>query len=140
MIYFQSDLLPGILLLYSLHTHTNVIIYLRPPHKWAPGHEGEKGPVTLGNSAVCRHIRSKEHNPEELFFKILESEPDRGKREYKEAIAIRVMQPTLNEDEGKKYIPHIYDRLLKTTKYEAATPYKKFKKDFIKTCEEYNKK
>ena len=50
------------------------------------------------------------------------------------------MQPTLNEDEGKKYIPHIYDRLLKTTKYEAATPYKKFKKDFIKTCEEYNKK
>ena len=103
-------------------------------------HEGEKGPVTLGNSAVCRHIRSEEHNPEELFFKILESEPDRRKREYKEAIAIRVMQPTLNEDEGKKYIPHIYDRLLKTTKYEAATPYKKFKKDFIKTCEEYNKK
>ena len=104
-------------------------------------HEGEKGPLTLGNSAVCRHIRSKEHNKEELFFKIMESEPDRRKREYKEAIAIRVMKPTLNEDEGKiKYFPHIYDRLFKTPQYEAATPYKKFKQEFIKKCEENNTK
>ena len=48
----------------------------------------------------------------------MESEPDRRKREYKEAIAIRVMKPTVNEDEGKiKYFPHIYDRLFKTPQY-----------------------
>ena len=71
----------------------------------------------------------------------MESEPDRRKREYKEAIAIRLMKPTLNEDEGKiMYFHHIYDRLLKTPQYEAATPYKKFKQEFIKICEENNTK
>ena len=62
-------------------------------------------------SVVKRHIRSTEHEVGDMTYSVIEYEPDWEKRLYKEAIAIRTLKPSLNEDPGKRHILYIYDNL-----------------------------
>ena len=73
-------------------------------------------------SVVKRHIRSTEHEVGDMTCSVLEYEPDWEKRLFKEAIAIRTLKPSLNEDPGKRYLPHIYDNLFNTDAYKKAHP------------------
>ena len=88
-------------------------------------HEGSKDSLTDPNSeksAVKRHTRSVEHEPGDMTCSVLEYEPDWQKRLYKEAIAIRTLKPSLNEDPGKRTIPHIYDNLFQSDAYKKSHP------------------
>ena len=88
-------------------------------------HAGKKESLTdpqSEKSVVKRHIRSTEHEVGDMTCSVLEYEPDWEKRLFKEAIAIRTLKPSLNEDHGKRHIPHIYDNLFNTDAYKKAHP------------------
>ena len=88
-------------------------------------HEGKKEPLTdpqSEKSVVKRHIRSTEHEAGDMTYSVIEYEPDWEKRLFKEAIAIRTLKPSLNEDPGKRHIPYIYDNLFKSDAYKKAHP------------------
>ena len=68
-----------------------------------------------------RRIRSTEHEVGDMTCNVLEYEPDCEKRLFKEAIAIRTLKPSLNEDPVKRQIPHIYN-LFNTDAYKKAHP------------------
>ena len=57
-----------------------------------------------------------------MTYSVIEYEPDWEKRLFKEAIAIRTLKPSLNEDPGKRHIPYIYDNLFKSDAYKKAHP------------------
>ncbi len=68
------------------------------------------------NSALKRHHLDTNHpivNPEDDNIKIVGSESNAFKRKVKEALFIKVNNPSLNQNIGKFNIPPIYDQLLK---------------------------
>ena len=89
-------------------------------------HEGKKESLTdpqHEKSVVKRHIRSVDHiTTGDMTCSIIEYEPDWEKRLFKEAIAIRTLKPSLNEDQGKRHIPHIYDNLFISEPYKRSHP------------------
>ena len=83
-------------------------------------HQGKKQPLSEGNTAVSKHLIGTPYQTDNITYQILGYDTDKDKRLYKEAIHIRCNNPTLNEDPGKKFIPHIYDNLFKTNNYKKA--------------------
>ena len=68
------------------------------------------------NSALKRHHLDTDHpivNPDDDNIKIVGSESNAFKRKVKEALFIKVNNPSLNQNIGKFNIPPIYDQLLK---------------------------
>ena len=67
---------------------------------------------------MSAHVTNEEHDRNELFYEIVDQDDDWVNRGYKEAIAIKNLKPNLNEDEGRVYIPHIYDQIFRTSEYK----------------------
>ena len=80
--------------------------------------EGKQNFVTEGATVVSAHVAHEAHNLEDMFYEIVDQDDDWLSRGYKEAIAIKNLKPDLNEDEGRCYIPHIYNQLFRTSKYK----------------------
>ena len=90
-------------------------------------HAGKKESLTdpqSEKSVVKRHIRSTEHEVGDMTYSVIEYEPDWEKRLFKEAIAIRTLKPSLNEDPGKRHIPYmiIYLNLMPIKKHIRSIP------------------
>ena len=97
----------------------------KPKVDYKQMHEGKKESLVdpqLEKSVVKRHIRSVDHMVGDMSCSILEYEPEWEKRLFKEAIAIRTLKPSLNEDQGKRHIPHIYDNLFNSEPYKRSHP------------------
>ena len=67
---------------------------------------------------VSAHVAHEAHRLDDMFYEIVDQDDDWTSRGYKEAIAIKNLKPDLNEDEGRCYIPHIYDNLFRTSNYK----------------------
>ena len=80
--------------------------------------EGKQKFVTEGSTVVSAHVAHEAHRLDDMFFEIIDQDDDWTSRGYKEAIAIRNLKPDLNEDEGRCYVPRIYDRLFRTSNYK----------------------
>jgi len=68
--------------------------------------------LTEGNTAVSKHMALFDHKKEDIEFNIIDYENHRYKRWIKEALAIREVNPDLNDDTSTQFfIPHIYSLL-----------------------------
>ena len=71
-------------------------------------HTGSNIAITTGSTVVSEHMALNDHEEGDIDIKILGFENNWYKRTTKEAIAIKRIKPTLNEDEGR-YISPIFD-------------------------------
>ena len=88
--------------------------------------EGKHQFLTEGSTVVSAHVANEAHRLEDMFFEIVDQDDDWLNRGYKEAIAIKNLKPDLNEDEGRCYIPPIYDQIFRTAKYKNSLRRSKF--------------
>ena len=82
-----------------------------PRIDYAAMHKGTDQHITLGNTQVSEHIATQDHNNKEVTITPLGYEANWRKRVFKEALAIKELKPNLNADEGKVYIPAIYQNI-----------------------------
>ena len=76
--------------------------------------KGEDLPLTEGSTEFSKHVASNHHEKSDLQFTILCTDDNWFNRGVKEAIAIRKIQPTLNQDEGRHHLPKMYDKLIRS--------------------------
>ena len=76
---------------------------------------GSNQQLTLGNTEFSAHVASDTHNKEDLQFQILCTDEDWFQRGVKEAIAIRKLQPTLNQDEGRFHLSAMYTKFIRSS-------------------------
>ena len=79
--------------------------------------EGKQQFLTEGSTEVSAHVAQEAHRTDDMFYEIIDQDDDWTSRGYKEAIAIKMLKPDLNEDKGRCYIPPIYDTLFRTRSY-----------------------
>ena len=80
--------------------------------------EGKHRFTTEGTTVMSAHVTNEGHDRTDLFYEIIDQDDNWVNRGYKEAIAIKNLKPNLNEDEGRAYIPHIYDQIFRTSNYK----------------------
>ena len=68
--------------------------------------------LTLGNTEFSAHVASDRHNKDDLQFKLITTDDDWFQRGVKEAIAIRQLKPTLNQDDGRFHLSAMYNKFL----------------------------
>ena len=88
--------------------------------------EGKQQFITEGSTEVSAHVAHEAHRPDDMFYEIVDQDDDWTNRGYKEAIAIKMLKPDLNEDEGRSYIPPIYNNLFRTRSYRDTVRPSKF--------------
>ena len=71
-------------------------------------HSGSNIAITTGSTVVSEHMALNDHEEGDIDIKILGFESNWYKRTTKEAIAIKRIKPTLNEDEGRYISPIFY--------------------------------
>ena len=74
--------------------------------------KGEDLPLTEGSTEFSKHVANNHHKKSDLQFTILCTDDNWFNRGVKEAIAIRKIRPTLNQDEGRHHLPKMYDKLI----------------------------
>ena len=74
--------------------------------------EGEKYIENAGTSEVAKHMMDHAHCAEDMELQILGYERNWKKRGIKEAINIRRLAPTLNQDKGRHNIGAIWNHLI----------------------------
>ena len=72
---------------------------------------GEDQPLTPGSTPVSAHGAAEDHSKNDMEIKIIARENDWWRRGVKEALKIRELDPSLNEDEGRFHISPIYQLL-----------------------------
>jgi len=60
-------------------------------------------------------VASDVHEKEDLQFQVLCTDENWFQRGVKEAIAIRKLQPTLNQDEGRYHLSAMYTKFIRTS-------------------------
>ena len=85
------------------------------PVDYAVVHHGTNQKLSLGNTEFSAHVASDTHNKEDLESTILCTEENWYKRGIKEAIAIRKLKPSLNQDEGRYHLSSMYNKLIETS-------------------------
>ena len=75
-------------------------------------HNNSEQQLTEGNTEFSAHVASDTHKKEDLQFTVLCTEEDWFKRGVKEAIAIRKLKPTLNQDDGRYHLPAMYNKFI----------------------------
>ena len=68
--------------------------------------------LTIGNTEPSRHFVEYEHDDDDLTITSRDYSQNHYHRTLKEAIRIHEKWPCLNLDEGRTYLPPIYDNLL----------------------------
>ena len=76
---------------------------------------GLNQPLTLGNTEFSAHVASDIHEKEDLEYKLLCTDEDWYQRGVKEAIAIRSLKPTLNQDDGRHHLSAMYSKFIRTS-------------------------
>ena len=69
--------------------------------------------MTEGTTEVSKHVMSHEHKEGDIIIKAVTYDEIWLKRGIREAIEIKKRKPDLNLDEGRYYLPRIYDNLWK---------------------------
>ena len=90
--------------------------------------EGRHQFLTEGATPVSAHVAHEAHRLDDMFYEIIDQDDDWLNRGYKEAIAIKNLKPNLNEDEGRCYIPPIYNQIFRTEKYQNSLRRPQFKR------------
>ena len=62
------------------------------------------------------HVASDTHDKDDLESTILCTEENWCKRGIKEAIAIRKLKPSLNQDEGRYHLSSMYNKIIESNK------------------------
>ena len=78
-------------------------------------HNNSEQQLTEGNTEFSAHVASDTHNKDDLQYSILCTEEDWFKRGVKEAIAIRKLKPTLNQDDGRYHLPAMYNKFIRNS-------------------------
>ena len=76
---------------------------------------GENQALTIGNTEFSAHVASDLHDKEDLEFQLLCTDKDWFQRGVKEAIAIRKLKPTLNQDDGRYHLSAMYNKFIRTS-------------------------
>ena len=85
--------------------------------------EGSQQQLTEGSTEFSAHIASDTHEKTDIEHTILMTDDNWFRRGIKEAIAIRKIKPTLNQDDGRYHLSPMYNRLIRTS-VTMATPCK----------------
>ena len=85
--------------------------------------EGSQQQLTEGSTEFSAHIASDTHEKTDVEHTILMTDDNWFRRGIKEAIAIRKIKPTLNQDDGRYHLSPMYIRLIQTS-VTMATPCK----------------
>ena len=75
-------------------------------------HQGSDQPLSLGSTEFSAHLASSSHKKTDYEFSILCTDDNWYNRGVKEAIAIRKLKPTLNQDDGRHHLSRMYDKLI----------------------------
>ena len=78
-------------------------------------HQGSDQPLTLGSTEFSAHLASSHHSKTDYEFSILCTDDNWFNRGMKEAIAIRKLKPTLNQDDGRHHLSRMYDTLINSS-------------------------
>ena len=71
--------------------------------------------LTRGSTEFSAHLASEEHKKDDIESKLLCTEEDWFRRGVKEAIAIRKINPTLNQDDGRHNLSTMYNKLIRSS-------------------------
>ena len=74
------------------------------------------------STEFSKHVASNHRDQSDLEFTILCTDDNWFNRGVKEAIAIRKIRPTLNQDEGRHHLPKMYDQLINSCVDAEDTP------------------
>ena len=77
-------------------------------------HHGSNQKLSLGSTEFSAHLACENHNKDDVESKLLGTEEDWFKRGVKEAIAIRKIKPTLNQDDGRYHLSTMYTKLIRS--------------------------
>ena len=69
--------------------------------------------MTEGSTEFSAHLATEHHDKSELEGSILMTEENWFKRGVKEAIAIRKLKPSLNQDDGRYHLSPMYNILIR---------------------------
>ena len=78
-------------------------------------HDGSNQRLSEGNTEFSAHLASNTHEKTDFEFTILCTDDNWYNRGVKEAIAIRKIRPTLNQDDGRHHLSRMYDKLIKSS-------------------------
>ena len=79
-------------------------------------HTGEEQTLSEGQTAMSSHMAKHDHKEGEVRMEMLCVEKEWKKRGIREAIEIKRHKPTLNDDEGRYFLPAIYDTIEEKTR------------------------
>ena len=79
-------------------------------------HSGSNQQLTIGNTEFSAHVASDQHNKDDLQYKVITTDDDWFQRGVKEAIAIRQLKPTLNQDDGRFHLSSMYNKFLRSSR------------------------
>ena len=68
-----------------------------------------------GGTEFSAHVASDIHDKSDLEFQVLCKDDDWFQRGVKEAVAIRKLKPTLNQDGGRFPLSPMYDKFIRTS-------------------------
>ena len=77
--------------------------------------EGTKQLLTEGGTEFSRHVASDIHEKSDLEFSVICKDENWFRRGVKEAIAIRKLNPTLNQDEGRYNLSPMYSKFIQSS-------------------------
>ena len=76
---------------------------------------GENQLLTEGSTEFSAHVASEAHEKEDLKFEVICTDENWFQRGVKEAIAIRKLNPTLNQDEGRYHLSAMYSKFIRSS-------------------------
>ena len=77
-------------------------------------HGGTNQLLTEGSTEFSSHVSSDTHEKTDLDYSIIYTEENWFKSGIKEAITIRKLKPTLNQDDGRYHLSAIYDKMIRS--------------------------
>ena len=78
-------------------------------------HEGSNQLLTEGGTEFSAHVASDIHERSDLEFSVICKDEDWFCRGVKEAVAIKKIKPTLNQDEGRFQLSAMYDKYIRSS-------------------------
>ena len=71
--------------------------------------------LTEGGTEFSAHVASDVHQKSDLEFTVLCKDDDWFQRGVKEAVAIRKIRPSLNQDDGRFNLSPMYDKFIQSS-------------------------
>ena len=77
--------------------------------------QGTNQQLTEGGTEFSAHVASEIHDKKDLEFSVLCKDDNWFARGVKEAVAIRKIKPSLNQDEGRFHLSPMYDKFIRSS-------------------------